>query len=181
MPFLLLLLLLPLLLIALLPLLLIQRYRVGSARRMARPWMATLNIALMAISTLMFLGGAAIATVWVRDAFNGAAAGVAAGGALGCLGLWLTRWEPTPATLHFTPNRWLVLFVTLVVSARVLYGLWRMWTVAQAGVDGTAMVTAFGIPESLAAGGLVIGYYTAYAWGVRRRVGKWQRRALRML
>jgi hypothetical protein len=163
------------------PLILIQRYRVGSARRMARPWLATLSLVLMAISTLVFLGGAAVTAVWVRYAFSGAAAGVALGTALGFVGLALTRWEPTPATLHFTPNRWLVLFVTFVVSARVLYGLWRTWTVAEAGVSGTAMVTAFGIPQSLGAGGLVIGYYTAYTWGVRRRIGEWHNRRLRVL
>jgi hypothetical protein len=180
-PILLLLLLLPLVLVALMPLILIQRYRVGSARRMARPWLATLSLALMAVSVLIFLGGAALTALWVRDAFIGAAAGVALGVALGSVGLALTRWEATPATLHFTPNRQLVLFVTVVVSARVLYGLWRTWTVAKAGVYGTAMVTAFGIPESLGAGGLVIGYYTAYAWGVRRRVSKWQNRRLRVV
>jgi hypothetical protein len=180
-PILLLLLLLPLVLIALMPLILIQRYRVGSARRMARPWLASLNLVLMAVSALFFLGAAAVTALWVRDAFIGAAAGVALGMAIGSVGLALTRWEPTPASLHFTPNRWLVLFVTFVVSARVLYGLWRTWTVAEAGVSGTAMVTAFGIPESLGAGGLVIGYYTAYAWGVRRRITEWQKRALRVL
>jgi hypothetical protein len=180
-PILLLLVLLPLMLLALLPLLLIQRYRVGSARRMARPWLATLNLVVMAISVLFFLGAAAVTTLWVRNAFIGAAAGVALGTALGSLGLALTRWEPTPATLHFTPNRWLVLFVTFVLSARVLYGLWRTWTVAEAGVYGTAMVTAFGIPESLGAGGLVIGYYTAYAWGMRRRVSEWRNRRLRAM
>jgi hypothetical protein len=180
-PILLLLVLLPLILLALMPLILIQRYRVASARRMARPWLATLNLVAMAISVLFFLAGAAVTTVWVRNAFIGAAAGVALGTVLGSLGLALTRWEQTPATLHYTPNRWLVLFVTFVLSARVLYGLWRTWTVAEAGVYGTAMVTAFGIPESLGAGGLVIGYYTAYAWGMRRRVSAWQNRRLRVV
>ena len=181
MPILFLLIVLPLVLIALMPLILIQRYRVGSARRMARPSLATHNLVLMSDSAHVFLCGAAVTALWVRDAFIGAAAGVALGTALGAVGLALTRWEPTPATLHFTPNRWLVLLVTFVVSARVLYGLWRTWTVAEAGVSGTAMVTAFGIPESLGAGGVVIGYYMAYAWGVRRRIGEWQKRALRVL
>ena len=36
------------------------------------------------------------------------------------------------------------------------------------------VVLAFGIPESLAAGGIVIGYYFAYGWGVRRRIRTWQ-------
>lgn len=175
---LLLLVLLPLVLIALMPLILIQRYRAGTARRMARSWTAMLNVVLMAFSAICFMAGAAITALWVPNAFTGAAAGVALGAGLGLVGLVLTRWEPTSATLHYTPNRWLVLIVTCVVSARVVYGLWRSWTVAEAGVYGTPMVLAFGIPESLAAGGTVIGYYFAYELGVRRRILKWQNRAL---
>ena len=170
MPLLLLVLLLPLVLIALMPLILIQRYRIGSARRLARPWIATLNVALMVSSAICFLAGAAVTTVWVPNAFTGAAAGLALGAGLGLVGLALTRWEPTAATLHYTPNRWLVLVVTFVVSARVMYGFWRSWTVAQSGVSGTPIVMAFGIPESLAAGGMVIGYYLAYGLGVRHRI-----------
>jgi hypothetical protein len=174
MPLLLLLVLLPLLLIVLMPLILIQRYRMGSARRRARAWTTALNVAVMTFSAICFLIGAAVTTVWVDNAFTGAAAGIAFGAILGFVGLALTRWEPAAGGLHYTPNRWLVLFVTFVVSARVAYGLWRSWTVAQSGVYGTPMVLAFGIPESLAAGGLVIGYYVAYALGVRRRIRKWQ-------
>jgi hypothetical protein len=170
MPLLLLVVLLPLVLIALMPVILIQRYRYGTARRTARSWTATFNVALMAFSAICFLAGAAVTAVWVPHAFTGAAAGIAVGAGVGLVGLALTRWEPTGATLHYTPNRWLVLVVTFVVSARVLYGLWRSWTVAQAGVYGTPMVLAFGIPESLAAGGMVIGYYLAYGLGVRRRI-----------
>lgn len=181
MPILLLLLALPLVLIALMPLILIQRYRMGTARRLARPWAATLNIVLTTVSACLFLGVAAVTTVWVPHAFSGAAAGIAVGLGLGIVGLVLTRWEPTAATLHYTPNRWLVLVVTFMVSVRVLYGLWRSWKVAEAGVYGTEMVLAFGIPESLAVGGAVIGYYIAYAWGVRRRIATWQRRALRVM
>jgi len=180
-PLLLLVLLLPLVVIALMPLILIQRYRVGTARRQARPWMVTMNVALMAFSAICFLAGAAVTAIWVPNAFTGAAAGVALGAGLGLAGLALTRWEPTAATLHYTPNRWLVLIVTFVVSARVAYGFWRSWTVAQSGVSGTPIVMAFGIPESLAAGGMVIGYYFAYAVGVRRRIRKWQNRALRVI
>jgi hypothetical protein len=181
MPLLLLILLLPLLVIAVMPLLLLQRYRVGIARRQARPWLATLNLVLMAISAVCFLTGAAVTAMWVPNAFSGAAAGLGVGAALGILGLVLTRWEPTPATLHYTANRWLVLVVTLIVSLRVVYGLWRSWSAARAGVYGTPMVLAFGIPESLAAGGTVIGYYIAYGWGVRRRILAWQKRPLRVL
>jgi hypothetical protein len=181
MPALILLLLLPLIVLLLMPLILFQRYRLGSARRLARPWVATLNAALTLLSVVLFLGVAAITAIWVPHAFRGAALGLLAGLALGVVGLLATRWEPTPATLHYTPNRWLVLFVTLAVSARILYGFWRSWKVAAAGIYGTEMVLAFGIPQSLGVGGLVVGYYVVYALGVRRRVAQWQRRALRVL
>ncbi|MET0554680.1 MAG: DUF1453 domain-containing protein [Vicinamibacteria bacterium] len=173
--------LLPFVLLVLMPLTLFQRYRMGSARRKARSWMVTLSLVLMALSTVGFLAGSAVTTIWVPHAFAGAAAGVTLGTILGLLGLRLTRWEPTPATLHYTPNRWLVLLVTLMVAARVLYGLWRTWQAARAGIDGTELVLAFGIPQSLAVGGTVIGYYIAYSAGVRGRIREWQKRALRVM
>jgi hypothetical protein len=180
-PLLLLLLAVPLILLALMPLILIQRYRVGSARRLARPWLATLHVVLTTISVCLFLTVAAITSMWVPRSLSGATAGVVVGLGLGVVGLLLTRWEPTPATLHYTPNKWLVLVVTFMVSARIVYGLWRSWKAAEAGIYGTEMVLAFGIPESLGVGGAVIGYYIAYAWGVRWRVFAWQRRPLRVM
>ena len=74
MPILLLLLALPLVLIALMPVILIQRYRMGTARRMARPWMATLNLVLMLVSVCCFLAASALTAVWVPNALRGAAA-----------------------------------------------------------------------------------------------------------
>ena len=132
MPFILLLLVVPIILIALMPVILIQRYRAGKARRLARPWVATLNLAVMAFSAIFFLASAGFTTIWIPMAFTGAAMGLAAGVLLGGLALAITRWEPTPRTLHYTPNRWLVLIVTLIVSARVLYGLFRSLAMARA-------------------------------------------------
>lgn len=167
--------------IALMPLMLIQRYRAGKARRLARPWAATLNLVLVAFSAVFFLSAAALTTIWISRTLAGAALGVAAGMLLGGLGLAITRWESSPRSLHYTPNRWPVLIVTLIVSARVMYGLYRSFAVASAGMSGGDLVTAFGVPESFAAGGAVIGYYLAYGAGVRWRISRWQRRALRVL
>jgi len=180
-PLLLVLLALPLVVLALMPLILLQRYRAGTSRRLVRPWVVGLNTILMVVSAALFLMGAAVTAIWVEHALAGAAAGLLAGALLGFVGLALTRWEPTPATFHYTPNRWLVLIVTFAVSARVLYGLWRSWTVVSDGIRGMPVVAAFGIPESLAAGGLVIGYYVAYAFGLRRRLRTWQRRTVRLM
>ena len=179
MPLLLLLLLLPVIIIALTPVMLIQRYRAGSARREARPWVTALTIAAMAFSAVFFLASAAITTIWIPRALGGAAIGMAAGMGLGLMGSLLTRWEAGVRSFHYTPNRWLVLLVTLIVSSRVAYGLYRSFEAASAGLAGAQLVNAFGVPESLAAGGIVIGYHLAYNVELRRRIGRWQRRRLR--
>ena len=181
MPLVLLLLLLPLVVIALMPLMLIQRYRAGTARRQARPWMATLVVVAMAVSTVFFVISTAVTSIWFPGALRGAAVGLAIGAALGVCGYVLTRWEATVRSLHYTPNRWLVLLVTLVVSGRILYGLFRSFEAAAAGLSGTATLDAFGVPQSLAAGGIVIGYHLAYSAAVRWRIARWNRRALRPL
>ena len=179
MPLLLLLLLLPLIIVALTPLLLIQRYRAGSARREARPWVAALSIAAMVFSAVFFVASAAFTTIWIPHALSGALMGMTIGLGLGVIGFLFTRWEPGIRSLYYTPNRWLVLIVTLIVSARVVYGFYRSFEAASAGVSGHAMVSAFGVPESLAAGAIVIGYHLAYNIALRWRIGRWQRRALR--
>ena len=181
MPLLLLLLALPLIVVALTPFLLIQRYRAGKARREARPWLATMNIAVLAFSAVFFLGSAAFTTIWISRSFSGALLGMTIGLLLGVFGSLITRWEPAVRSLHYTPNRWLVLIVTLIVSARVVYGLFRSFEAASAGLSGHATISAFGVPESLAAGAIVIGYHFAYNLALRWRIGRWQRRALRPL
>ena len=181
MPLLLLVLLLPLLVVALTPLILIQRYRVGTARRLARPWVATLTLGGMLFSTSFYLLGAAVTTAWAPGALWYSALGLAAGLVLGGFGLTLTRWEHTPRALHYTPNRWLVLGVTLIVSARIVYGLWHSWAAVRAGLGGGSALAAFGVAESLGAAGVVLGYYLAFSAGVHGRVRRWQRRRLRPL
>ena len=153
--------------IALLPLSLVQRYRVGTARRPARGWFIALNLIAVAISTAIFMVAAAVTNMWVTDAFKYTLAGLALGCLLGVIGLALTKWEVSARALHYTPNRWLVLFVTLLVTARVLYGFWRSWHAWRAGFD--AWSASFGIAGSMGAGAVVLGYYLAYWLGVRRR------------
>ncbi|MEP6783208.1 MAG: hypothetical protein ABI983_06030 [Acidobacteriota bacterium] len=179
MPLILLIVLLPILMIALMPLILIQRYRVGSSRRMARPWMATVGLITLAISAVFFLITAFFTSIWVASAFAYAIEGIAIGCAIGAIGVLATKWESGPRALHYTPNRWLVLVMTLLVTARVVFGLYRSMMAAEAGLTGHDLIGAFGIAGSLGAGGIVLGYYLAYGAGLRWRIRKWQRRALR--
>jgi hypothetical protein len=162
-------LLLPLLFVLLLPVSLLQRYRMGTARRPARGWLATLNVVAIGLSSLLFLLGAAVTSVWVPRALTFALLGLAAGVLLGALGLLVSRWEHGPGTLHYTPNRWLVLAITLLVAARIGWSFARAWNAWQAGASATGWLAAAGVAGSLGVGAVVLGYYLAYWLGVRRR------------
>lgn len=163
-------LLMPLLAVLLMPVTLVQRYRVGTARRRGRRWVATVNAVLSATSAAFLVLFAAAASVWVSYALTGALAGLLGGAVLGVVGLAVSRWEAGGQDLHYTPNRWLVLAVTLLVSARLVYGLWRGWHAWSTSAGDTSWLAAAGVPGSLAAGGAVLGYYVVYWVGVRRRV-----------
>jgi hypothetical protein len=161
--------------IALLPVALVQRYRAGTSRQLARGWLATINVVGIAVSVIFFLAGAAVTSIWVPDAFRYTVAGLAGGCVLGVLGLALTRWEPASRSLHYTPNRWLVLAITLVVTARVLYGFWRGWQSWRSAIDGSSWIVASGAAGALAAGAVVLGYYLTYWTGVRRKLSRHRR------
>ena len=154
----------------LMPVSLVLRYRAGTARRQARGWVAVANLVALAISTSLFLMGAGLTSIWVPHALGYSVLGLLGGIALGIIGLWMSRWERAPGSLHYTPNRWLVLAVTLIVSGRFLYGLWRGFDRWHHTAGQTSFLAAFGVAGSLAAGAVVLGYYLSYWMGIRRRL-----------
>jgi hypothetical protein len=177
MPLLLAALLLPLLLVVLIPVSLVMRIRRGTMRRQARGWVITANLVAVTLSTAMFLVGALITSRWAPAVLPYSLAGLGTGAVLGLFGVALTRWEIGRGVVHYTPNRWLVLAVTLVVAARILYGVWRTWEAWRAGVEQMAAVAASGIAMSMAAGAIVLGYYVIYWIAVRRRLRSQRARA----
>ena len=170
MPLLLALLLIPLLVIVLIPVSLAVRIRRGAMRRQARGWVVTVNTIAVMFSTAMFLIGALITSRWVPDVLRYALGGLGLGAVLGLIGFALTRWDSSRGVVHFTPNRWLVLTVTIGVAARIFYGVWRVWAAWQAGVEQIAAVAGSGIAMSIAAGAVVLGYYLIYWNAVRVRL-----------
>jgi hypothetical protein len=152
------------------PFLLYLRYRTGTMRRRGREWVANVNLASLGLSAALLVWVAALTTFWVPHAFSCSLAGLLAGSLLGLLGLALTRWEITPRGLHYTPNRWLVLLVTLAVVTRLLYGLWRIWQAWRAAGADHSWLASAGVAGSMAVGALVIGYYLVYFAGVRLRL-----------
>jgi hypothetical protein len=164
--------------VVLVPVSLVLRYRAGKARRQARGWVASLNVGSLALSVVLCLAVAGVTSLWLPGALTYVLAGLAAGSLLGAAGLALARWESTAHTLHFTPKGWLVLIVTAVVAARLTYGVWRAWHAwGEAGLDETSRIVASGVGGSLAAAGLVLGYYLTFWIGVLRRVRLHQRRS----
>ncbi len=157
-------------LLVLLPLSIVQRYRVGTARRLGRSWVATLNLVILGFSAALFILGAAVMSLWVPEILVYVVGRFAGGGILGALGLKLTRWEPSGRTMHYTPSRVLVLILTLAVSARVLHGFWRAWQAWTAARPGASWLAASGAADSLAVGAVVLGYYLTYWAGVARRM-----------
>lgn len=162
--------------IALMPIGLVQRYRAGTARRVARGWLAMLNIGALGLSVLLFVGSAALTRIWIPNALTYSLAGLAVGALCGVIGLAITRWEATPERLHYTPNRFLVLAITLIVTGRIVYGVWRVsegWggdNNDANGADNANWVRESGIPGSMAAGALVLGYTLAYWIGLARQI-----------
>jgi hypothetical protein len=161
--------------IALTPLTLVRRYRLGTSRRRARGWSATVTVIGLAFSSALFLAGAAVTSLWLPNALTYALLGFVSGCLLGIVGLALSHWEAGPRYLHFTPNRWLVFGITLMVAFRVAFGFWRGWHAWQATSDYGSWLQASGAAGSLAAGAVVLGYFLTYWLGVGRRLRRHER------
>jgi hypothetical protein len=167
--------------IVLLPLSIVQRYRVGTARRPARAWVATLNIVGFTVSAVMFVVSSAIATLWVPSALPVTLAALVGGGLLGAVGLLLSRWESDAGVLFFTPNRWLVLLLTLLVLTRLAWGVWRAWEAWTVWGGQSGWLAEAGVSGSLAAGALLVGYGFGFWAGVRWRIARRREARLRYI
>lgn len=153
----------------LLPIALLQRYRHGKARRRAQGWVIRGNAVLLAISAVVFVLGAWIGARWIDDALSHACIGLGVGVVIGVAGLWLSRFESTENGLYYTPNRWLVLTLTTLVAARIALGFWQLWQrwQTQAAIGPELLSDHASL---FAVGGILLGYYLAYTWGLRSRV-----------
>jgi hypothetical protein len=154
----------------LIPLSIVQRFRMGTARRQARQWLVSINLVGFACSVAVLLIAALITNQWVPEAFMYTLAGLGVGCVLGAIGVALTRWESAGRTLQYTPNRWVVLTVTLIVALRLAYGFWRSWEAWRTSVESMTWVAAAGVAGSMSAGAAVLGYYLVFWAGVRRRL-----------
>lgn len=155
----------------LMPLSLWQRVRNGGARRQARPWLVIFNFWATVASTGLFAVFAGIAGFWWPGAWSHAALGWLAGLLVGVLGHHLTRFEPGPQALHYTPNVWLVLGLTAMIAVRLVAGLVQGW---RASVNNVPWPDSGWLSHAglLAMAALLLGYAGMYGWLLRRRLGQ---------
>lgn len=94
-------------------------------------------------------------------------AGVLAGCWLGVLGIKLTRFEQIGKDYFFTQHRYLGLAITMLFIARLLYRGMEIYLNTR--LDVPLPPPPFGqSPLTMAAYGMVTGYYATYAWGLLR-------------
>lgn len=129
-----------------------------------RPW---ITVVLFPTLLLVLLLGALVHPVNALSLVAGAGLGAA----LGVYGLRLTRFEPTPQGLFYTPSAHLGLALSLLFIGRVAYRLAQFYVAA----DGPVPMSPNDFvrsPLTLAIFGTLAAYYVAYAIGLLR----WARR-----
>ncbi len=134
------------------------RRLVGRQRsRLWRHWSAVVLFPLL----LVLLARAAAANGVALAALAG---GIAAGAALGILGLRLTRFERTPEGWFYTPNAHIGIALSVLLAARIA------WRLVEVQLHGAAPLGArfAASPLTLAILGVLAAYYAAYAAGVLR-------------
>ncbi|HKH47219.1 MAG TPA: hypothetical protein VKM72_21395 [Thermoanaerobaculia bacterium] len=150
-------------LLALLPLLawrVYARFRrmVGRQRLSpARPWI-TLTIFFILVAVLAYAGRAHV------ERWGWLAAGLTAGSLLAVFGLRLTRFEPTPQGLFYTPNAYLGIALSLLFLGRILYRVVQVYAITTAASPSGAHFVLG--PLTMTVVGVLAGYYMTYSLGL---------------
>ncbi len=151
--------------IGLLPLLVWRVYirfrRMVGRQRLSqrRPWI-TLGIFSTVIVLLAFFGRTHLDRLWWLGA------GMTAGLMLAAYGLRITRFEPTPQGLFYTPNAYLGIAMSLLFLGRMTYRLVEVYALSTSASHQPPDFMRS--PLTLAVFGLIAGYYMTYALGLVR-------------
>lgn len=131
--------------------------------RLRRSWLSVILFPLLTALMLLATLGRPLP---ILALLGGAAIGVA----LGIYGVRLTRFEPTPAGLYYTPNAHIGVALTLLLIGRLAYRLvvtggLMAGAVATGGAPGTFHPIP---PLTLLFFGPLAGYYTTYSIALLR-------------
>lgn len=139
------------------------RQRVSAGRMWVR--IGILTALTVVVLTLALTGPAHDPTV-----LEGLTAGIACGAALAYLGLRHTKLEVTSEGRFYTPHTYIGLIVTGLFAGRLLYRYLSLYDgTLPATTPGSGVGAAFHGPFTLAAFGVVVGYYVLYYFGILQR------------
>lgn len=156
--------------LVLVPLLLWRMYsrfrRMVGRQRLSkiRPWI-TLTVFPLIVLLLAVAASAHVERLAIL------AVGLAGGAGLAVYGLRMTRFEPTPQGLFYTPNAHLGIALSLMFLGRIVYRVFEVYTQGAARGGGADFARS---PLTLAVFGLLAGYYIGYAIGLVR----WRQRVM---
>lgn len=124
----------------------------------ARPWI-TMTLFGVVVVLLAYAGHTHLELLgWL-------AAGLTAGSLLALYGLRLTRFEPTPQGLFYTPNAYLGIGLSLLFLGRILYRVVQVYAIRTTAAPNVHFVQG---PLTMAVVGVLAGYYIAYSLGLVR-------------
>jgi hypothetical protein len=159
----------PYLIAALIAWRLYRRARRSFGRQRVRAGALWVSIGLLTALTVLFITTAVIGPAHDPRVLEGLIAGIGCGAALGYVGLRHTKFEVTSEGRFYTPHTYIGLLVTALFVGRLLYRYLSVYNgalpTAPAG-DGAAM---FHGPFTLAAFGVVVGYYVLFYLGILQR------------
>ena len=139
------------------------RQRVLEGRMWVR--IGLLTVFTVVVITLAIIGPAHDPTV-----LQGLIAGIGCGAALGYVGLRHTKFEVTPEGRFYTPHTYIGLVVTALFVGRLLYRYLSVYNgTLPPTTPGGGFAATFHGPFTLAAFGVVVGYYVLYYLGVLQR------------
>ena len=141
-----------------------QRIKRLVVRQRSQAWRHWVGVVLFPLLVLM-LAFVALAHPLALAALAG---GVAAGVALGLVGLQRTVYERIGADFFYTPSAHIGILVSLLFIGRLLYRGYEFYVAGVARPDDFASS-----PLTLLVFGILAGYYTSYAAGILR----WRRGA----
>ena len=145
-----------------------RRMRRSFGRQRVTEGRMWIRIGIFAVITVVVVVG----TVAAHDleVLGGLIAGIACGAMLGYVGLRHTRFEVTSAGRYYTPHTYMGLAVTALFVGRLIY---RFLSVYDGTLPAGAAAGGLGAyqtnPFTLAALGVLVGYYVLYYLGVLQR------------
>jgi hypothetical protein len=144
-----------------------RRFRRLFSRQPLQPTRIKVRIALLSLVAVLLV----VRSLHSQNLAAAGFVGLAAGAALGYVGLRLTRFDNMPGGIFYTPNGYIGAILSALLLSRIVYRFQMLYPAMQAAqADDANPFAAFQrSPLTFGLFGIVIGYYLAYCVGLLLR------------